>query len=145
MKTGFRTHTLAYWVQILSLPRFNPAKHSSSLSLDFLGKPWDGPGSNGLIKAQMFCRLWNAAPMLYIPRMLCQLILLVRSFICLSICETFAEWMLCFGVGDADMNKTKATCSKAHMYGNISVGIFAASFPGESGHSSKRGWPWTEC
>lgn len=57
---------------------------------------------------------------------ICQLILLVHSFIYLLIYGTFAEWMLytrsCFGVGDTDMNKAKATPSKAHMYGNISVG-----------------------
>ena len=47
--------------------------------------------------------------------------------------------MLCFGVGDTDVNRTKATYCKAHMYGNGSVSTFATSFPGESGDSSKRG------
>lgn len=81
----------------------------------------------------MFCRLWDAALMLYIPSMPCQLSLVVHSFICLFIYETFDEWMLCFGVGDTDVNRTKATCCKAHMYGNGSVSTFATSFPGESG------------
>lgn len=45
--------------------------------------------------------------------------------------------MLRFGVGDTDMNRTKGTCCKAHVYSDVSVSTFATSFPGESGDSSR--------
>lgn len=77
---------------------------------------WESPsmlwGSNGLIKTQMLCKLWNATLLLYISR---HAVSLSVHFVCSVFIYLFLgrSLMNSMHVGDTDMNKAKSIPSKS--------------------------------